>query len=614
MKTIVLALLFPLLSAAQTVSLMDSPPSTANLSQPFAFNTDGQSPAALTEGTQARFQASGSNTLRSVTQTFTWNTSAPLTGLGIMVAPDQNAPGGCPFVRAQNYALDIQELDAANAVVSTVASATVALTPAVVKPGKYMHFTFGVPVPLGNGKTYGIHLRPVAVDRANRLLAAFSGYTSAGGKGLIPGAGFGAQTGGYYDARAGTYTALPAGTRYASNRGGGYSHTYYATTGDAISPAAASFAAVAPAPAEVTIPVNTRAVKRVIVSEPDSYFTYPHENGFWQPDGEAGGWVLVVVNKQKDGKLRFDRFDPKPAIPVTRPLLVTEGMRVYYTVANPSGLVYYTRQTNSSGTPPSKIYEGDLRTGKNRLVYEAPVGWQISQSCNLTNDGAFVFARIYNIKDNTDNRILRINVTSGATETIISPPFPTDHIHCSPFDNNWVLYCKDDKSYESLRMWAWHAAEAPKGRSLFSQKDEQGRSLYNGHEVAYHHRLGAATVVFRHSPGQPAGLYEINFDGTFRCVSPNTTLPAWHCNVSRDGRWAVIDTQEAGGVSHIYAVNFATGARQLLARTSATDHPWHPHPHISPDDKWVVFNDDAMKKTVVLELDQDWLARFASKQ
>ncbi|MDR2675915.1 MAG: hypothetical protein LBC18_13875, partial [Opitutaceae bacterium] len=135
---------------------------------------------------------------------------------------------------------------------------------------------------------------------------------------------------------------------------------------------------------------------------------------------------------------------------------------------------------------------------------------------------------------------------------------------------------------------------------------------YNGHEVALFHRLGALTIVFPNSPGRPTGLYEINFDGTFRCASPDTVRTDWHCNPSRDGRWAVVDTQETG-VSHLYAVNLATGARRLLCRTSYTAHPWHPHPHISPDGKWVVFNDAALQKVVALEINQAWLARFLEK-
>jgi hypothetical protein len=589
--------LLPFFATAQTVSVLDAPPPQANINQPVVFNTT----AEITEGTQARYQSSGTNTLRGVTQVFTWNSDAPLAAVGIMAAPDQNTPGGCAFVRKQTYTLDIQELDAAGKVVATVASATIALTPAVVQSGKYMQITPAAPAPLVKGKPYGFHLCPVSIDRANRLLVGFSGYKHAGGRGLLADIGPGNQTGGYYDAAAGAYAALPTGARYGTN-GGGYTHTFYTIAGD--TPAA-------PAAPETAVLVNRRAVSRVVVSEPDTYFTYPHENGFWRETGD-GDYALVVAAKQQDGKLRLDRFDPNPAVPLTKPLLVTEGMRIYYTVADPAGLAYYTKQTG--GGAPSRIYEGNLRTGKNRLLYEAPAGWQISQSCNITNDGAFVFARIYNVKNSADNKIFRVNTATGAVENLLSPPFLTDHIHCSPFDNNWVLYCHSGASYESQRMWAWHATEAPQGRALFAQKDAQGRSLYNGHEVALHHRLGAIVVVFGISPGRPAGLYEINFDGTSRCVSPNDLPPAWHCNAGRDGRWAVVDTQEAGGASHIYAVNFATGARQLLCRTSASAHPWHPHPHISPDDKWVVFNDDALKKVVALEIDQPWLARFAPKQ
>lgn len=587
---------------AQTVSLMDAPPPQSNISQPIVFNTLGTTTAEITEGEQARYQSAGTNVLRAVSQTFTWKSDNKLTAIGIMVAPDQNTVGGCAFSADQQWAFDVQELDTANKVVSMVTSATVTLTPSVVQPGKYIHVVFDAAKTMTNGKSYGIHIRPVEVTAANRLLVATSGRVSQGGVGSVAakydGIGMGNQTAGYYDNSAAAYTASPAGWAYANAASGGVSIVFY-TVSDAIAPEL-----------ETGAPVT-----RVVYSQPSTYFTYPHENGFWKENASAP-WTPIVTSQQGDGKLRLNQLDPNPAAPTTKPLLVTEGMRIYYVVAEETGLVYYTKQTNSSGTPPAMIYEGNLQTGDNRLVYQGPEGWQISQSCNITNDGAYIFARIYNISDNTDNKVLRIKVADGTVETLVSPPFLSDHVHCSPFDNNWVEYCNAGEATVTLdRMWAWHETEAPEGRQLFAQKDSQNRDLYTGHERALYNRRTLATVVFPHSPGSPRGLYEVGFDRSIRCVSedpmPGSTGDS-HCNISRDGRWAVMDTLEAGQVSHIYAINFSTGARVLLCKTSITEHPWHPHPHISPDNKWIIFNDSNLKKVVALEIDQTWLDTFAA--
>jgi Tol biopolymer transport system component len=86
---------------------------------------------------------------------------------------------------------------------------------------------------------------------------------------------------------------------------------------------------------------------------------------------------------------------------------------------------------------------------------------------------------------------------------------------------------------------------------------------------------------------------------------------AWHCDVSRDGKWAVIDTQGDGAAGDLIAVNCQTGARlPLVDKISYTRHPLHPHPRISPDGKWVVYNDAGASRAVFVRIAQTELAKF----
>jgi sialate O-acetylesterase len=602
--------------AVAVVSVLDAPPPGANINQPLVYNTDGTSLQETTEGVQARHRAKSATDAanRSVTQTFAWgDDGGQLAGIGIMVAPDQGVV--CKFNSAQDWVLDVHELDNARKVTGALASASFTLTPALVQPGRYVYARFAAPVAMQAGRAYGFNLRPASHNSGNILLVAHtqaangtppSPWPPAEIRKKYPGVGFGNQEG-----RDGV-AAFPAGREYRDAR---YSLTFFTTTTASItttttaSTDAVVAAVVGVARTAQSVPdgVSAAAVRRAVLSGPDTYFTYTHENGFWRENGPGADWALVVASGAGGGgNLRLDRFDPAPPVPSTKPLLVTERMRIYYAVADEKGLVYYTRQTSPKGGPPAAIYEGNLRTGANRLVYAAPAGWQISQSCNLDNAAAHVFARIYKMGDDTDNKVLRIRVGDGAAETLVAPPFLADHVHCSPFDNDRVLYCK---SVYGDRMYAWHPRLAPQGGRMFSEKDARGRALFVGHERATFHGPGAITVAFRHSPGLPRGLYEAGFDGSFRCVSESPE--DWHCNISRDGRWAVVDTQEAGGDSRIVAINFTTGARHVLCHASSASHPWHPHPHISPDNRWVVFNDAKLKKVVALEIDQDWLAAFA---
>ncbi len=65
-----------------------------------------------------------------------------------------------------------------------------------------------------------------------------------------------------------------------------------------------------------------------------------------------------------------------------------------------------------------------------------------------------------------------------------------------------------------------------------------------------------------------------------------------HCNGSRDGRYFVSDT---GTDSTLVVGSIATGRWQVLCDTGSslsTPQFTHPHPYLSPDKKWVIYNSD----------------------
>ncbi len=68
-----------------------------------------------------------------------------------------------------------------------------------------------------------------------------------------------------------------------------------------------------------------------------------------------------------------------------------------------------------------------------------------------------------------------------------------------------------------------------------------------------------------------------------------------HPNASRDGRFFVSDTFEEGD---IIVGSIGTGRTRLLCR-SGSSQSWlspqwcHPHPYLSPDNRWVIFTSDA---------------------
>ncbi len=79
--------------------------------------------------------------------------------------------------------------------------------------------------------------------------------------------------------------------------------------------------------------------------------------------------------------------------------------------------------------------------------------------------------------------------------------------------------------------------------------------------------------------------------------------------VTRDGRWAVVDTtgpwdrpgkswENAEDISDIVLLDMKTGERHFLARSRQyMRHPRHPHPVFSPDGSTIFFNESSPDTT-----------------
>ncbi len=70
---------------------------------------------------------------------------------------------------------------------------------------------------------------------------------------------------------------------------------------------------------------------------------------------------------------------------------------------------------------------------------------------------------------------------------------------------------------------------------------KQPEGLHFGHERWAHHAVGAVVVAYGVSPAEPRGLYWTSPDDpSGRLLSRGDRY--WHCDVSRDGTLAVVDT------------------------------------------------------------------------
>lgn len=141
--------------------------------------TINQSSFSDASNVQARDQTGG---VRAVSQTFTWNSTQALDGLGLRLATAQNTLN--PYTSDSTWVLDIQQLSgngmqSAASIVSTVAHLTFTLPASAVSPESYLYFDLTTNLSLTNGGTYGFILYPeTASDTYQRLFFSKSANTT----------------------------------------------------------------------------------------------------------------------------------------------------------------------------------------------------------------------------------------------------------------------------------------------------------------------------------------------------------------------------------------------------------------------------------------------------
>ena len=88
----------------------------------------------------------------------------------------------------------------------------------------------------------------------------------------------------------------------------------------------------------------------------------------------------------------------------------------------------------------------------------------------------------------------------------------------------------------------------------------------------------------------------------------------WHASCSRDGKWAVSDTNWPD--EGLQLISMETGRHETICYPgSSCGHPqWsHPHPSFSPDNKYVVFNSDVsgIPSIYLAEIPEDMYQRLS---
>ncbi|MGO4682107.1 hypothetical protein [Hyphomicrobium sp. 2TAF46] len=353
-------------------------------------------------------------------------------------------------------------------------------------------------------------------------------------------------------------------------------------------------------------------IKRVVRSPTNTYFTYPHSNGFL-PDGRA---VLASTPKTGPG-LDFIAFDPRTG--GVEHLAYVRDTRMYYSIAE-NGLMLVSQKEGAA------VVDLGVKNPQPRTILHEP-NWTTSADNDISPDGKWALLTRSRYLAPQNYRCDMVEIATGRIKNVAAPGWPMDHAHFSPYDPSWIAYCANRNGRDPQRMWVWNEERAPRGRNIFRQQQLSGKFFHIGHERAMFHKPAMLVVAYGTSSAMPRGLYEVEFNGNVRLISEsNGDL---HCNISRDGRWAVVSLQgkydlmdtrptpdwlnSEGkyGFTDVAIVSMRTGARFFLYRgtNSAKGQPYEAQPTISPDGLWVLLKDAREQCVIFLEISRENLIK-----
>lgn len=265
-----------------------------------------------------------------------------------------------------------------------------------------------------------------------------------------------------------------------------------------------------------------------------------------------------------------------------------------------------------------------------KSIYTPKDSFKLDSLCSLSKDGRRLLCGEVRGKLNV---AIEIEVESGSVRELFSKTWHANHFHYCPFDENWVAFAHEGKTEEIPdRCWVWHAEQAPEGKCVFDQSSEEpGVKLCIGHERWCFHDVSGYVPAYAHSPAGPRGLYEVFGDGRPAVLRwPSDIL--WHCTMDLSGRYVAVDTagpireepftesEYAGHLAHfrkndkvgiihgdVAILDLETQTYVYVASARWLKHPYHPHPAISPNARWVVWNDCDPAKNGI------WLAELSKE-
>lgn len=201
----------------------------------------------------------------------------------------------------------------------------------------------------------------------------------------------------------------------------------------------------------------------------------------------------------------------------------------------------------------------------------------------------------------------KMNLKTGEVSYIRNVPFRVGHIQASRFRPNEILFCCETGGDAGQRMWYCDATtneykplyqETPLDwvtHETFATEDYVFFNVLGWQDRLRKQANGIFRIDLRTDDILVVGQVELDQDRTTQL----TGRGFWHCNATRDGRWATGDT--FGG--SVWIINVANGLRIQIA-SDVKMQPDHAQPFFSPDGTKLCFQSghwsDAQRLNLVM--------------
>lgn len=201
----------------------------------------------------------------------------------------------------------------------------------------------------------------------------------------------------------------------------------------------------------------------------------------------------------------------------------------------------------------------------------------------------------------------KMNLKTGEVSFIRNVPFRVGHIQASRFRPNEILFCCETGGDAGQRMW-YCDANTNEYKPLYKETplDWVTHETFGTEDYVYFNVLGWQDRLRK----QASGIFRINLRtddveviGQVELDQDRTTQLTgrgfWHCNSTRDNKWACGDT--FGG--SVWIVNVDNGIRIQVA-SDLKMQPDHAQPFFSPDGTRLCFQSghysDAKRLNLIL--------------